>query len=84
MQKIQKILGHFNAFLNNGYQRLSFLIPSFYRHEMDKLTSVLMSIEWWNKEGQPLVWCGFSICVMDLVNILGHYHAKTATVVLLR
>ena len=40
MEKIQKILGHFNAFLNNGYQRLSFLIPSFYRYEMDKLISV--------------------------------------------
>ena len=40
MEKIQKILGHFNAFLNNGYQMLSFLIPSFYRYEMDKLISV--------------------------------------------
>ena len=27
----------------------------FFLHEMDKLTSVLMSIEWWNKERQPLV-----------------------------
>ena len=27
----------------------------FILHEMDKLTSVLMSIEWWNKERQPLV-----------------------------
>ena len=48
---------------------MSFLIPSFYKtcfcwkistktcfflHEMDKLTSSRMSIEWWNKERQPL------------------------------
>ena len=26
----------------------------FFLHEMDKLTAVLMSIEWWNKERQPL------------------------------
>ena len=27
----------------------------FFLHEMDNLTSVLMSIEWWNKERQPLI-----------------------------
>ena len=27
------------------FQRLSFFIPSFYRHKMDKLTFVLMSIK---------------------------------------
>ena len=27
----------------------------FFLHEMDKLMSVLMSIEWWNKERRPLI-----------------------------
>ena len=28
---------------------------TFFLHEMDKLTAVLMSMKWWNKERQPLV-----------------------------
>ena len=33
----------------------------FFLHEIDKLMSVLMSIEWWNKERQPLATLGSKI-----------------------
>ena len=39
-----------NMFLLENFNKNMFFL-----HEMDKLTSVLMSIEWWNKGRQPLV-----------------------------
>ena len=38
-----------NMFLLENFNKNKFFL-----HEMDKVMSVLMSIEWWNKERQPL------------------------------
>ena len=45
-----------NVFLLENFNKNSFFL-----HEMDKLMAVLMSIEWWNKERQPLVQDSFEL-----------------------
>ena len=52
-----------NMFLLENFNKIMFFL-----HEMDKLTSVLMSIEWWNRERQPLV--ELLECVISNFNIL--------------